>query len=89
MIVIQAEKATEEAENAWEGKINRIKSHLENALKNQNNMVDEIKRSFDKNFKEKITKRWIEVKESLNQEYGGYKKKFEKIDSRYDQRFKI
>ena len=89
IIVIQDEKATEEAEVAWEGKINRIKSHLENALANQNNMVEEIKRTFEKNFKDKISDRWIEVKERLKKKYGVFKEDFAIINSMYDQRFKI
>ena len=52
-------------------------------------MVEEIKRTIEKNFKDNISERWIEVKERLKKKYGVYKEKFALIDSKYDQRFKI
>ena len=51
-------------------------------------MIEEIKSSFEKNFKDKISERWIEVKNILSMNYGVYEKDFAMIDSMYDQRFK-
>ena len=52
-------------------------------------MVEEIKKTFEKNFKDKISERWIEVKERLKKKYGVFKEDFAIINSMYDQRFKI
>ena len=54
LIVIQEERADEEVEVEWDGKLKRIKKHLEGVVDNQNKILKELENHIDNTFRKKI-----------------------------------
>ena len=71
------EKAEEESESVWDGKLKRIKKHLENSVTEQNKILKELENHFESSFRIKAEQRAREI-ESVTD------RNFEQLSFNYD-----
>ena len=80
LIVIQEERADEEAELEWDGKLKRIKKHLEGVVADQNKILKEIEDYIDNSFTQKIELKTIEMEANAEKNFMALNIRAELID---------
>ena len=80
IVVIQEERAEEEVEIAWDGKLKRIKKHLEEVVNDQNKLLKELENHFDSSFRSKIELKTKELESNSDRHFASLSLRVEHID---------
>ena len=80
LIVIQEERADEEVEVEWDGKLKRIKKHLEGVVGDQNKILKELENHIDDTFRRKIEQKTKDMESNADKNFMMLDAKAEFID---------